>query len=261
MANPASRAPISVLTDWWGAMGVDVDHAFIDALLRSLPVPEGTTDEVAPVPVRRGPRTLADRVSQAAELAAGASSLEQLAQVISGFDAGPLSAAAVQAVVCDGIPGADLMILGDGPGEEEERLGRPFAGRSGQILDNMLAAIGRSRSEDVLVSNVCYWRVPGGRNPDTEELAVCRPFVDRMVELTRPRLILAVGAVAAGTLLGRQETIMKLRGQVFSLSAARGVQVPLVAMLHPVWLLSRPQDKSRAWRDMMLVETLLAAGS
>ena len=252
-----------MLTDWWAAMGVDVDTGFVDAVLASLPARQESEGLPAVAePVRRLVRNSpAERASQAARLAEGAGTMAELEALITGFDAGALSAGAGQAVVCEGVPGADLMVIGDSPDDEDDRLGRPFAGRPGLLLDGMLAAIGRSRAHNVFISHMNYWRVPGGRNPDPEELAICRPFVNRMIDLARPRLVLAVGAVAAGALLGRQETIMKLRGKPYSISTPAGFETVLVAILHPQWLLSRPQDKSRAWRDLLLVESLIGPGA
>ena len=157
----------------------------------------------------------------------------------------------------EGAPDADLMIVGEAPGEDEDLSGRPFVGRAGQLLDKMLAAIGRSRSGNALITNVNYWRPAGNRNPDAEELDVCRPFVDRMVELGKPKLIIATGGVPAKALLGSEDGIMKLRGTEYTFTTPGGASIPLIPILHPAYLLRRPQDKSRAWRDLLLIEKRL----
>ena len=154
----------------------------------------------------------------------------------------------------DGIFGADLMVIGEGPGAEEDRRGLPFVGKAGQLLDKMLAAIHRSRADNAMITNVNYWRPPGNRNPEAEELAVCRPFVDRMVELAQPKLIIAAGGVPTKSLLRSSDGIMRLRGTEHVFSTPGGASVPLIPILHPAYLLRRPQDKSRAWRDLLLVE-------
>lgn len=148
-------------------------------------------------------------------------------------------------------------MIGEGPGAQEDRQGKPFVGKAGQLLDKMLAAIGRNRAENALITNVNYWRPPGNRSPEADELAVCRPFVDRFIEVSRPRLIVAAGGIPAVSLLGSREGIMKLRGNEYCYTTPGGYRVPLIPMLHPAYLLRRPQDKSRAWRDLLLIEKRL----
>jgi DNA polymerase len=207
---------------------------------------------------RRGVRTGADWGREASRLAAAAATLEDLTAAIRAFEGSPLRAACEQAVVYDGTPGASLMVIGAGPGAEEDRQGKPFVGKAGQLLDRMLAAIHRSRGENTFITNVNYWRPPGNRNPEAEELAVCRPFVDRMIELTRPKIIVAAGGVPAVSLMQSKDGIMKLRGNEYTYRTAGGFCAPLIPMLHPAYLLRRPQDKSRAWRDLLLIEQRLS---
>lgn len=245
-------------------MGVTVDHALVDALLEVAPPPAATpaasteaqSQEVAPAR-RRGARSVADWVSEAQRVAATCNNLNDLAEAIRNFEGCPLKAGCEQAVVYDGTPGATLMVIGEGPGAEEDRQGKPFVGRAGKLLDKMLAAINRERATNTFITNVNYWRPPGNRNPEPDELAVCRPFVDRMIELTGPKLIVAAGGVPAVSLLQSREGIMKLRGNEYSYSTPGGVTVPFIPMLHPAYLLRRPQDKSRAWRDLLLIEKRL----
>ena len=149
------------------------------------------------------------------------------------------------------------MVIGEGPGAEEDRRGLPFVGKAGQLLDRMLAAINRTRTENAFITNVNYWRPPGNRNPEEDELAICRPFVDRMVELAKPKLILAAGGVPAKALLNTSNGIMRLRGTEHVFKTPGGFSAPLIPILHPAYLLRRPQDKSRAWRDLLLAEKRL----
>jgi uracil-DNA glycosylase family 4 len=260
MPSPASNRPIDNLTGWWIAMGVDVDIPLVEALTR----PENRREDSGssdtggrPSRPARRPRSVEEWVDLARETAAGCKDLEALAEAIRGYGGSPLHSGCEQAVVSDGVAGASLMIIGEGPGAEEDRKGKPFVGRAGQLLDRMLAAIGRRRAENAFISNVNYWRPPGNRNPEPDELAVCRPFVDRMIEIAKPKLIVAAGGVPSAALLDRRDGIMRLRGREFTYSTAGGFSVPLIPMLHPAYLLRRPQDKSRAWRDLLLIEQRL----
>ena len=121
----------------------------------------------------------------------------------------------------------------------------------------MLAAINASRETNTFITNVNFWRPPGNRNPEQEELDVCRPFVDRLVELNQPKIIIATGGVAAKTLLQTKTGIMRLRGSEHTFETPGGASIPMIPTLHPAYLLRRPQDKSRAWRDLLLVEQRL----
>ncbi len=242
-------------------MGVSVDTALVDALLKSAPraaKPELAETPASIVPIRKASRTVSDWAKVARNEARAAQTLEALADAIRKFEGSPLKATSEQAVVCDGIAGASLMVIGEGPGAEEDRRGLPFVGKAGQLLDKMLAAIGRTRSENVFITNVNYWRPGGNRNPEPDELAVCRPFVDRMIELAQPKLIIAAGGVPAVSLLASKDGIMKLRGNEYAYATPDGFSAPIIPILHPAYLLRRPQDKSRAWRDLMLIEKRLA---
>ena len=261
MPAPASRVPICALTEWWADMGVSVDGVLVDALLKSAVAAAPAPRPLAEAPklqVRRGARSVADWTLEAEANARAAQTLEALADAIRSFEASPLRATCEQAVVYDGVPGAGLMVIGEGPGEEEDRRGLPFVGKAGQLLDRMLASIGRSRTENAFITNVNYWRPPGNRSPEADELAVCRPFVDRMIELAQPKLIMAAGGVPAVSLLASRDGIMKLRGNEYSYATRGGFKVPLIPVLHPAYLLRRPQDKSRAWRDLLLIEKRLS---
>jgi DNA polymerase len=156
-----------------------------------------------------------------------------------------------------GHPHAHWMIVGEAPGEQEDRQGEPFVGKSGQLLDNMLRAIGLTRGEadaarQVYIANTLKCRPPGNRNPEPEELARCEPFLIRQVELVRPRIILAMGRFAVQSLLRSHEPIGKLRGRVH-----RYQGVPLIVTYHPAYLLRNLEDKAKAWDDLCLaVQTL-----
>ncbi len=276
MPQNASAAALKALTDWWEEMGVDVDQAEIAAAMKAqqgslAPTQAGIPDQPRPDKAPSKPRsngterksrrtqnkTLTDWIAEAGALAASADSLEALKAAIEGFDGCPLKQLCEKTVIYDGTLGAPVMVLGEGPGGQEDRIGLPFVGKAGQLLDKMLAAIGLDRKTNTFISNVNYWRPPGNRNPEADELAVCRPFVNRMVDLARPKIIIATGGVAAKTLLDTKTGIMRLRGSERPFETPGGTIVPMVPMFHPAYLLRRPQDKSRAWRDLLLVQARL----
>lgn len=276
MPQNASDAALKALTEWWDDMGVAVDQTEIEAVMRAQQaVDTGVTaarsdsasDATRETPGevrtprksrRNSTKTDLEWIKEAERLANAADSLEALKTAIESFDGCPLKQLCEKTVVYDGTFGAPVMVLGEGPGGQEDRIGLPFVGKAGQLLDKMLVAIGLDRKTNTFISNVNYWRPPGNRNPETDELAVCRPFVNRMVDLAQPKIIIATGGVAAKTLLDTKTGIMRLRGSERPFETPAGTTAPLVPMFHPAYLLRRPQDKSRAWRDLLLVQSRLA---
>jgi DNA polymerase len=165
-----------------------------------------------------------------------------------------------QTVFGVGHPQAHWMIVGEAPGEQEDRQGEPFVGNAGQLLDRMLAALRLSRADapagqQVFIANTLKCRPPRNRNPDPEELALCRPFLERQIELVRPRLIVAMGRFAVDALLRSSEPIGRLRGRVH-----RWREVPVVVTYHPAYLLRNPVDKGKAWEDWCLAAEIVGEG-
>jgi DNA polymerase len=156
-----------------------------------------------------------------------------------------------QAVFGMGPEQARWLVVGEAPGEQEDRQGLPFVGRSGQLLDAMLAAVGMSRERDVYIANVIKCRPPGNRNPKPEEIAACRPYLMRQIALLKPERILVLGRFAAQTLLETDAAIGSLRGRVHTLQTDAG-QIPMVVSYHPAYLLRSPSEKARAWQDLQL---------
>jgi DNA polymerase len=157
-----------------------------------------------------------------------------------------------------GVPGvgdtqADWLIIGEAPGADEDRLGEPFVGQAGKLLDAMLAAIGLKRGEDVYIANVLKSRPPGNRDPKPEEVAACLPYLERQIELIQPKLILALGRFAAQSLLASTESISRMRGRMHSY---RGV--PLIVTYHPAYLLRNLPDKAKAWDDLCMAKEAMA---
>jgi uracil-DNA glycosylase family 4 len=194
----------------------------------------------------------------ARQMAAAAQDLAALEDAVRRFEGCTLRRTATNTVFGDGVAGAELMIIGEAPGADEDRLGKPFVGRSGQLLDRMLAAIGYDRRTNAYITNVLFWRPPGNRKPTSEEIAACLPFVRRHIALIKPKAVMLSGGTAAGALLGRAEGIMRLRGRWFDL-AVEGLErpVPAIATYHPSFLLRTPARKGEAWRDLLALQSKL----
>ena len=162
------------------------------------------------------------------------------------------------AVFGTGAAAARWMVIGEAPGEQEDRLGLPFVGKSGQLLDAMLGAVGMSRDADVFIANVIKCRPPANRNPKPEEIAACSPFLLRQIELIGPEGILVLGRFAAQTLLATDAPLGALRGRVHSLKSG-GRDIPVVVSYHPAYLLRSPAEKARSWQDLRLAAAALTA--
>ena len=202
---------------------------------------------------------LADAAQSARLLAGSAETIEALGALVASFEGCALKRTATNTVFLDGNPAAPVMIIGEAPGAEEDRLGRPFVGRAGQLLDRMLMAIGLDRT-GVQITNVIYWRPPGNRKPTTAEIAACLPFVLRHIALARPRALVLAGGTAASALLPLSEGITRLRGRWFELAVpGLNTPVPTLPMFHPAFLLRTPERKREAWRDLLALKARLDA--
>ena len=173
----------------------------------------------------------------------------ELKQAVPACTACSLHKGRTQTVFGVGDENADWLLVGEAPGAEEDRLGEPFVGQAGRLLDNMLAAIALKRGENVYIANVLKCRPPGNRNPQPEEVAKCTPYLQRQIELIKPKLIVAMGRFAAQTLLNTDATIASLRGRLHSYAG-----VPLVVTYHPAYLLRNLPDKSKAWADLVFAK-------
>ena len=216
-----------------------------------------------PAPVRRAPPPLSSSdaaLASARDMARAANSLDELRAALEAFEGCALKHTATNLVFADGNPKARVMILGEGPGAQEDRQGLPFVGASGQLLDRMLACIGLDRTS-VYISNVLFWRPPGNRTPTGGEIAACLPFVERHIELVDPDYLLLVGGISAKTLLGRSEGILKLRGKWDHYQhAGLARPIPALASLHPAYLLRQPAQKRLAWRDLLALQDAIRSG-
>jgi uracil-DNA glycosylase len=193
----------------------------------------------------------------ARERARAAGTLAELEAALRAFDGCPLKTTAMNTVFADGNPEAAVMLIGEAPGEDEDRQGKPFVGASGRLLDRMLACIGLDRT-GVYIANILPWRPPGNRSPTQAEIAACMPFLERHVELVRPRVVVPLGGTSAKTLLNRTEGITRLRGQWFEMPVGASASAAVLPMLHPAYLLRNPVSKREAWKDLQSLRKKLA---
>jgi DNA polymerase len=296
---PVPRAPdqeaLAALLRWYGDMGVDclvseepLDRFALSERQKSVtaasPAFESTPEPEPARVFQEQPQVLAKRAplknekppaspaltaaslsheaaaKSARELAASAATLDELRERLAAFDGCALKNSATQLVFADGVPDARVMIVGEGPGADEDRTGRPFVGRAGQLLDKMLAAIGLDRTKNVYIANVVPWRPPGNRTPTPQELALCLPFVRRQIELVAPDFLVLLGASAAQTLLNEREGIMRLRGHWQEMDCG-GRKIRVLPMLHPAYLLRAPLKKAQAWRDLRTLKHAMTQAS
>ena len=266
------REPLSALLEWYLAMGVDeaIGTTPQDRFAAVSRLPGASATAAAPQPVLTPPplaappaiaRPLASATSEIAgarRLAEAAATLAELEAAVASFDGCALRKTATHTVFADGTPHAPVMVIGEAPGADEDRIGKPFVGRSGQLLDRMLASIGLERQRNVYITNVLFWRPPGNRKPTEAEIALCLPFVWRHIALGTPKLVVLCGGTATSAMLGRAEGITKLRGRWFDLAiSGQDRPIPALTTYHPSFLLRTPARKSEAWRDFLELQSKL----
>ncbi len=268
------------LLEWQLEMGADeaILNAPVDRLSPppAAPAPSAPAEQAPPPPATRAPapqspaampappaaEQTSPAVAEQARRAAECATLEEIYAALDAMKDFPLRRTATHTVHTDGHPQARVMLIGEAPGRDEDRLGRPFVGRSGQLLDRMLEAIGLDRkAEDperaVLISNVIFWRPPGNRKPTEAEAAHCLPWLIRTIEIVQPEFIVCLGATPAQRLTGRTQGILKLRGNWLEYELGER-RIPLLPTLHPAYLLRQPVQKRLAWRDFLSLKLRLA---
>lgn len=198
------------------------------------------------------PEVDSDAIGGAMAAAASATTLAELQAALEAYDGCGLKRTATNTVFADGVASGRILLIGEAPGRDEDRVGKPFVGRAGQLLDKMLASIGLDRKTNAYITNVINWRPPDNRDPTPEEAAQCLPFLRRHIELADPQVIILLGAVAARHVVGVNEGIMKLRGRWLEYRVGTRM-VPLMPTLHPAYLLRQPAHKKLAWRDLQAV--------
>ncbi|MET0183164.1 MAG: uracil-DNA glycosylase [Caulobacterales bacterium] len=249
------------LAEWWNEAGIEAEPSSGPAATTAGALITPAAAAPAPPPgippsVRRvAPR--APPAETARTAAASARTIAELRDIVAKFEGCGLKQTARNTVFSDGVETSDVLLIGEAPGKDEDEQGKPFVGRSGQLLDRMLASVGFDRRANLLISNVIFWRPPGNRPPTQAELAICLPFVDRLIALHRPKLLLLAGGIAAKTMLRREDGVTKMRGRKLKYAPPGGESGPINAlvMLHPAYLLRRPQEKRLAWADLQRLET------
>ena len=287
--DAATRDELEALLRWYVDMGVDIavdsephDRFAEAAAARDARAVADAANEVTPRNREPAPETLprgraapaftgapalpglsaatlsADAATRSArEAAASAGTLDALRTVLAAFEGCSLRGTATQLVFADGNPEGRVMVVGEAPGADEDRQGKPFVGRSGQLFDRMLAAIGLDRSH-VYIANIVPWRPPGNRTPTPQEVAICMPFIARQIALADPDVLVCLGGSAAQGLLGSKEGILRLRGRWHDFDTGRrGIKA--MPMLHPAYLLRQPAHKKLAWADLRALRKALDA--
>jgi uracil-DNA glycosylase family 4 len=257
-ASPTDIAATESLLAFWRDAGVDAcyEDAAVDRTYVPAPALKAVARATASVVVQNDAH---DAISEARRLAAGADTLEALAAAVSICEACDLRGmGARQSVFGRGAADAPILIIGEGPGADEDAQGLPFVGKAGQLLDKMLDAAGLTGK--VFITNTVFWRPPGNRTPTPQEQAVCAPFVERAFAILKPRAVLLLGAASAKSVLATDEGIMRMRGQWREWRLAEGdVSAPALPTLHPAFLLRQPQAKKQAWADILSLAARLKA--
>jgi DNA polymerase len=255
-----SNEPLSNLLRWHLEMGVD-ETVGVTPCNRFSSDHAGPTSSVSseepdrPRQARHVPRRSTLPPGDAYERARSATSLAALRSIVADFDGCALKSTATNLVFGDGVHAARVVCIGEAPGAEEDRQGLPFVGASGRLLDRMLASVGLDRRSNVFISNTVFWRPPGNRQPTNWEIGVCQPFLERMIELIQPRLLVALGGPAATTLVGLAESVGRLRGRWFAYkSPLLATPIPLRVLFNPAYLLRSPSQKRLAWHDLLAVQ-------
>lgn len=249
-----NKAELLAVLDWYRAAGVDlaVGEDPVDRFAQpaAAPSPAQALRQAAPAQLPQ-PATSAitGDPSEARKLAASAGTLDELKTILDAYDGCGLKFRATQLVFADGNPEAKIMLIGEAPGAEEDRQGKPFVGRSGQLLDRMLGAIGLDRTK-VYIVNTVPWRPPGNRTPTPEEMELCLPFLNRQVELVAPSIVMTLGGPAMQTVFKTPTGIIKMRGRWQDVAIGSHA-VPALPTLHPAYLLRNPAAKQQAWADLL----------
>ncbi|MBN9537664.1 MAG: uracil-DNA glycosylase [Alphaproteobacteria bacterium] len=270
----------AALLRWYVEQGLDeaigeeaIDRFALPPPAAAVPVPPtavpagpATAAPQAPTPLRPAP-ILQPRppvplespqlVEDAREVARQATSIAELEVAVRAFEGCALKRTAKNTVFADGVVGSPVMIVGEAPGADEDRLGKPFVGVSGQLMDRMFDAIGMSRERDLYITNILFWRPPGNRTPTLAEQAICLAFTRRHIELARPKLLVLAGGTAVKAVLDTTEGITRLRGKWTTLRLDDGTEVPTLPTFHPAYLLRTPASKRQSWWDLLSLQKRL----
>ena len=262
LADQTDRELESALAFWRDAgLDVLVEDGPVDRVHQPQPVrraPAAVVGVASPAGIAAPPEDVGAAVAEARALAAEAETLDALAAAIASFQGcGLRRMGARQSVFSRGKPDAEVMLIGEGPGADEDQRGEPFVGKAGQLLDRMLDSIGLK--DQAFITNTVFWRPPGNRTPTVEEQMTCAPFVERAIALVRPRILVFVGGASAKFMLKSDEGVTALRGKWKEWRPAEGGQTyPALPILHPAYLLRQPREKAKAWQDLLSLSERLA---
>jgi len=274
MNQTIAREDLESLLRWYvdqgidEAIGEDAVDRFAAPAPQPTPLPVQQRAAAAPTPIRPAPAAAApprgpvpiespQLVEDARALAQRCNSVEELEAAVRAFEGCALKRTAKNTVFADGVAGSPVMVVGEAPGADEDRLGKPFVGVSGQLMDRMFEAIGMSRERDLYITNILFWRPPGNRTPTLAEQAICMAFTRRHIELARPKVLVLAGGTAAKSVLDTTEGIMRLRGKWTNLSLDDGSAVPTLPTFHPAYLLRTPASKRQSWLDLLSLDKKL----
>ena len=255
----------AALLVWYLEAGVDeaIGETAVDRFAASVapspperPKPASSLARPRGIPRQPAPPAPAASQEEAIRTAAACRSLTDLRAALEAFDGCSLKHMAMNTVFADGVAGAPVMLVGEAPGADEDRQGKPFVGAAGRLLDRMLAAIDLDRRKNAYISNILPWRPPGNRKPTPVETALCLPFIRRHIELARPRILVLLGGTAASTLLETTRGITRLRGRWMRFETPE-ISLPCLPMFHPAYLLRTPQAKAAAWQDLLALAARL----
>ena len=259
--TPQLSADLPSLLRWHLDAGVDetIGDVPVDSYAPVVAPPLQTmSPPVAARSVQTTVATPAVTHQSSAHIAQNCKTLAELKAAVESYDGCALKAFATRTVFADGQPNARVMVIGEAPGEDEDRQGLPFVGVSGKLLDRMLGSVGLDRATNTYITNIVFWRPPGNRKPTAEEIVLCMPFVQRQIELLDPAVLLLVGGPSASTILANPQGITKLRGKWFEYeSPGLSRPLPTMATFHPAYLLRSPNQKRLAWRDLLLFKQKL----
>jgi len=263
------RDDLAALLRWYVDQGLDetIGEEAVDRLApvapalvaAAVPPARAPTPLRTPAPPPRAPVPLdsPQLVEDARALAERCTSLAELEAAVRAFEGCALKRTAKNTVFADGTPGAPVMIVGEAPGADEDRLGKPFVGVSGQLMDRMMAAVDLTREGGFYITNILFWRPPGNRTPTLAEQAMCLAFTRRHIELAKPRLLVLAGGVAAKAVLDTTDGIMRLRGKWASYRLSDGTELPTMPTFHPAYLLRTPASKRQSWQDLLAIDRKL----
>jgi uracil-DNA glycosylase len=276
MNQPIAQEDLASLLKWYVDQGIDetIGEEAVDRFAAPAPLSASALSVTpvqapvqAPTPIRgaiqaplpRGPVPIESPqlVEDARALARRCANVGELEQAVRAFEGCALKRTAKNTVFADGVAGAPVMVVGEAPGADEDRLGKPFVGVSGQLMDRMFEAIGMSRARDLYITNILFWRPPGNRTPTLSEQAICLAFTRRHIELARPKVLVLAGGTAAKSVLDTTEGIMRLRGKWTNLGLDDGSTVPTLPTFHPAYLLRTPASKRQSWSDLLALDKKL----